>query len=280
MIRIVPVTRIDDRTHIAILDTSSISFMQKLQEKGVRIDHILKDYELILIPQWVLIEIEDAEGRAAFVQYLIDAGYPIHSIAEENYSDLAGNEELNLYQIVLASTYLLAGLKSYLRRYVEKQDPLDMDPYSDWVKQLYAEWPLGRKMLSTGREQKKNAGEISITVLAEVISWYYPETNSLTVYSQDSDAYEFQRRAEAVLREFFISRTPVPVSYKSNDALLCQLFREGEVALDRVSDYRKDMRKITYSREQSDHSVVLVTEAVDNNIFMELIQDESVHIIF
>ena len=124
MIRIVPVTRIDDRTHIAILDTSSISFMQKLQEKGVRIDHILKDYELILIPQWVLIEIEDAEGRAAFVQYLIDA------------------------------------------------------------------------------------------------------------------------------------------------------------ALDRVSDYRKDMRKITYSREQSDHSVVLVTEAVDNNTFMELIQDESVHIIF
>lgn len=126
MIRISPITQIDDQKHIAILDTSSISFMQKLQEKGIRIENILRDYELILIPGWVLIEIEDAEGRAGFVQDLIDKGYPIYSIAEETYTDLAGNEELNLYQIVLASTYLLAGLKSYLRRHVEKADPTDM----------------------------------------------------------------------------------------------------------------------------------------------------------
>lgn len=75
MIRISPITQIDNQKHIAILDTSSISFMQKLQEKGVRIGNILCDYELILIPGWVLIEIEDAEGRAEFVQDLIDKGY-------------------------------------------------------------------------------------------------------------------------------------------------------------------------------------------------------------
>ncbi len=107
-----------------------------------------------------------------------------------------------------------------------------------------------------------------------------PETESLTIYSQDSDTYEFQRKAEAGLREIFTLRTPVPVSYKRNDAILCQLFRDGKISIENLEDYRKDIRKITYSKVQDDHSVILVTEVVDNDLFLELAQDISVHIIF
>lgn len=57
------VTNIDNKMHIALFDTSSIAFMQGLHEKGVTSDDILKDYDLILIPEWVLAEIRDAEGR-------------------------------------------------------------------------------------------------------------------------------------------------------------------------------------------------------------------------
>lgn len=64
----------------------------------------MKDYDLILIPEWVLVEINDAEGRADYLQKLIELGYPIYSIKEKDYTDLADNEEGNLYQIVLAST--------------------------------------------------------------------------------------------------------------------------------------------------------------------------------
>ena len=106
MLRIEKITHIDKR-YIALLDTSSISFMQKLQENGIKTDSILKIYDLILIPQWVLTEIEDAIGRTEYVQTLIDAGYPIYCIAEESYSELTGYEEGNLYQIVLASTCLI-----------------------------------------------------------------------------------------------------------------------------------------------------------------------------
>lgn len=116
---------------------------------------------------------------------------------------------------VLASTYQIGRIKSYLRRFVEKSDVLDMDAYKDWINKLYDEWPIPGQILSSGRIKKKNAGEVSITILAEVVSWYYPETDALTIYSQDSDTYEFQRKAEASLREIFTSRTPVPVSYKS-----------------------------------------------------------------
>lgn len=274
------ISNIDNKKHIALLDTSSISFMQGLEAKGVSSDDILKDYDLILIPEWVLVEINDAEGRANYLQKLIELGYPIHSIAEEDYSNITNNEEGNLYQIVLASTYQIGRIKSYLRHFVEKADILDMDAYKDWINKLYDEWPIPGQVLASGRIKKKNAGEVSITILAEVVSWYYPETEALTIYSQDSDTYEFQRKAEASLREIFTLRTPVPVSYKSNDAILCQLFRDGKISIENLGDYRKDIRKITYSKVQDDHSVILVTEVVDNDMFLELVQDTSVHIIF
>ena len=279
MIRIDEITKIDKK-HIALMDTSSISFMQGLQNKDIKLASILKDYELILVPKWVLTEIEDAPGRAVFVQKLIDDGYPIYSIAEETYSELTGYEEGNLYQIVLASVSLIVSVKSYLRRHIENKDPLDMEAYTEWIKKLYEEWPVPGEALSNGRIKKKNAGEISITILAEIVSWYYPETEALTVYSQDRDTYKFHLEAEESLRKLFASRTPVPVSYKSNDCILCQLFREGEIDESAISVCRKDERKITYSKEQSDHSVVLVTEMVDNEAFVELINDKSVHIIF
>ncbi|MBS6722987.1 MAG: hypothetical protein KH268_08340 [Clostridiales bacterium] len=280
MMTIARITNIDNKKHIALLDTSSISFMQGLEEKGIQSDDILKDYDLILVPEWVLVEINDAEGRVNYLKRLIELGYPIYSIAEEDYSNLTNNEEGNLYQIVLASTYQIGGIKSYLRRFVEKADVLDMDTYKDWINKLYDEWPIPGRRLSSGRTKKKNAGEVSITILAEVTSWYYPETETLTVYSQDSDTFEFQRKAEDSLRDIFTSRTPVPVSYKSNDAILCQLFREGKISIGNLGDYRQDIRKVTYSKVQDDHSVILVTEVVDNDLFLDLVQDTSVHIVF
>ena len=72
----------------------------------------------------------------------------------------------------------------------------------------------------------------------------------------------------------------MPVSYKSNDAILCQLVREGKISINNLDDYRKDVRKITYSKEQDDHAIILVTELVDNKLFAKLVSDKTVHIIF
>ena len=274
------ISKIEDKTHIAILDTSSISFMQGLFVKGLQPEVILKDYDLILIPEWVLNEINDAPGRIEYVQELIEYGYSIYCIEEGSYTELANEEEGNLYQIVLASTSRLARIRSYLRKFVEKTDSIDMDAYRDWIKKLYDEWPINGEMLSNGRIRKKNAGEVSITILAEIVSWYYPETKELTIYSQDGDTYEFQRKAEAELRHIFAARTSVPIAYKSNDAILCQLARCGYLNINNLNEYRKDIRKVTYSKEQNDHSIVMVTELMDNEMFARLIMNKTVHIIF
>ena len=143
MIELIPVEKIENKKHIAILDTSSISFMQELDGKGIAADIVLQDYELLLIPNWVLTEINDAAGRKDYVYKLRDKGYPIYRIAEESYSELVNQEEGNLYQIVLASTYQIGRIKSYLRRFVEKSDILDMDAYQDWINKLYEEHEKG-----------------------------------------------------------------------------------------------------------------------------------------
>lgn len=253
MMEINKIKELDNKRHIALMDTTSISFIQGLNSKGLQPEDILKDYDLILIPEWVLIEIEDSHIRIDYIQKLVEQGYPIYCIEESSYKDLVNEEEANLFRIVQASTKQLGNIKSYMRRFVYKTDPLDMEAYKDWIKKLYDKWPIPGDMLSNGRVKKKNAGEVSITILAEIISWYYPKTKELTIYSQDGDAYEFVRKAEEDLRRIFATRTPVPVSYKSNDAILCQLIRTGKIDAESLDDYRKDIRKITYSKEQEDH---------------------------
>lgn len=280
MIEIKEITTIDKKS-IALMDTSSVSFMQNLKANGINADDVLKDYDLILIPEWVLRETEDSPGRIQYVQNMIDEGYPIYAIAEETYSRLTDYEEGNLYRIVFESVSMIGSMRSYLRRNVERDDPLEMEEYAAWINKLYDEWPISsEETLSNGRRKKKNAGEISITILAEIFTWYYPEIQTVTVYSQDSDAFNYYKQAEEKLRKLFSSRTPMPVSFKSNDAILCQLFRKGKIDADRIVLLRKDMRRITYSKQKQDHSSFLQTIVADNDKFLELIKDDSVRIIF
>ena len=48
---ITPITNIEGKKKIAILDTSAVSFLQHINEKCSSAEVILKDYDLILIPE-------------------------------------------------------------------------------------------------------------------------------------------------------------------------------------------------------------------------------------
>ena len=84
-----------------------------------------------------------------------------------------------------------------------------MDAYAEWIKKLYDEWPISGSILPSGRQKKKNAGEVSITILAEMLSWYYSESEMITIHSQDNDTRALQTSAEDQLRKVFASRIPV-----------------------------------------------------------------------
>ena len=59
--------------NIALLDNSAIAFMRMLNFRGVNADTILKDYDLILVPNWVLREVNDSEYRSLYLSHLREA---------------------------------------------------------------------------------------------------------------------------------------------------------------------------------------------------------------
>lgn len=267
-------------TKIALMDNSAVAFMEQMERNGISAKELLRGYDAVFIPRWVIEEVSDSSYRSEYINSLIDNGFPIYSIAEESYSELANGEEGNLYRIVYAAVSTLGALRSYMRRYVQKEDTIDMSAYSDWISEMYRNWPLSDTNTDTGRTKKKNAGEISLTILAEVFSWYYPDTELITVYTQDRDAFDYQMSAHRQLKEVFRERTSVDVSYKSNDFLLYQMYRDGTITREKINDVRKDERVVTYTKRRPDQAVALASKKLNNRQFIDLLEDESVQIIF
>lgn len=121
-------------------------------------------------------------------------------------------------------------------------------------------------------------------ILAEIFAWYYDGVDSLTIYTQDTDAHEFQTNAERILTgnsEFTPALdSPISVAFKSNDFILCQMYREGALTLDAVRQLRRDDRKLTYTRQQADKSIICRKEVITKEQFIDLIQDATVQILF
>lgn len=69
------------------------------------------------------------------------------------------------------------------------------------------------------------------------------------IYTQDTDAHEFQTSAEQKLKsnaEFSPAlESPISVAFKSNDFILCQIYREDALTLDDIQQFRRDDRKLT-----------------------------------
>lgn len=269
-------------TKIALLDNSAISFMLQLNNKGYRPEVLLQGYDVIFLPGWVVEELRDSEFRSRYIERLVQEGIPIRIIEESFYSDLMDGEEIYLYDIVKASVSRLGAFLKYIRLHIEKEDLLDMEPYEDWIRDMYANWPMQEVLTANGRIKKKNAGEISLTILSEIFSWHYPNTEVLTIFTQDTDSYIFQKCAEEQLKkkEYLKSITPISITYRSNDSILCQLYRDKQLSLEEIDGIRKDVRNVTYIQVRKDKTVALETKVVGTEEFKELIQNDSVQIIF
>ena len=174
-------------TKIALMDNSSLAFMHELSQRSYPSDGILSVYDLILIPKWVMEEIEDSTYRSTYVEQLQAQGYPIRWIDETKYGAFVNDEDVNLYYIVEAAVSRVSELMRFLRRKVKTEDLIDLPSAEEWMNRLYDEWPIHGRTLSTGRTLKKNAGEISLTILAEIFAWYHDGVDSLTIYTQDTD---------------------------------------------------------------------------------------------
>ena len=83
---------------IAIFDNGSIEFLRKIREKTISCEMILKEYDYIIIPGWVWVEVSDSRLRLEFVDEMKAMGLPIYIVNEIDYIQIV-EQELVLLQL-------------------------------------------------------------------------------------------------------------------------------------------------------------------------------------
>lgn len=270
---------------ICILDNGSIEFFTCVRDT-INQNHIFDYYDLILVPSWAWLEVTDSENR---IQYINDCtsiyAKKVLIVDEVEYSELVNFKEAELFSIFLYSIDWISRLVSYMKRNILKGKAVeDLEPYEEWL-QIFYEDGLDKRVLHNGRTQHKNAGEISITILAHILSYYYTDkVESITIFSSDRDTYDFINGAK---RKFYsderFTRYSKAITFKSNDLLInewssCSLINENDLN-NFVCGHRQD-RRLKYTRKINDNSIEEQDRVVSNEEFLSLISEDSVHIVF
>lgn len=214
----------------------------------------------------------------------------LYIIEEKDYSDLVDFKEANLFYIFIYSCRVITNLISFINKNIidtktpESKIIDELPPYEDWVDKLYKEG-FDSKVLGNGRTQKKNAGEVSICVLANILSLYYEKFENITIFSFDGDTYNFvvESKKRLINDTRFNGCAFKPITYKSNDALIHEWLRQGyikEIDLKSIVDKIRQSRKIKYTKQAADLSIEEHEERLDNDQFCQLILQGILHIIF
>lgn len=269
---------------VCILDNNSVEFLTLVRE-NITPDKIFSQYDMILIPQWVWAEICDSENRISYIESLKHYS-KLQIIDEVDYLTLIDYKEGDLYYIFLYCCYNVSRLVSFIKKNILKNRPIeDLAPYEEWINILY-EQGLDQKKLSNGRIQRKNAGEISISVLSYILSLYYSQNiDNITIFSNDRDAYEFISKAKEILYKDrrFKDKNNASITFKSNDFLIYEWTRLGYISKDDidvfVNNYRH-VRRIKFTRKKQDNSIEEKEKLIDNIEFLEMLKDCTLHIIF
>ena len=94
-------------TKIALMDNSSLAFMHELSQRSYPSDGILSVYDLILIPKWVMEEIEDSTYRSTYVEQLQAKGYPIRWIDETKYGTFVNDEDVKYKGTYVGAKFIM-----------------------------------------------------------------------------------------------------------------------------------------------------------------------------
>ncbi len=275
---------------MCILDNNMIEILTRISSIIMQ-DRIFAQYDIILIPRWVYEEVQDSDVRVRYINEFRDKyNLNLCVIEEKDYSELIDFKEADLFYIFVYSCRVLTNLISFINTNIidtkapESKIIDQLSPYEDWLDKLYNEG-FDSKVLANGRTQKKNAGEVSICVLVNILSLYYDKFDNLTIFSFDGDTYNFalESKKKLIKDVRFKDGLFKPITYKSNDVLIHEWLQQGYIDkadLESIVDKIRQRRKVKYTKRASDFSVEEHEELLDNNQFCQLILQSGLHIIF
>ncbi len=280
----------EPNTKTAIIDNNFLAFCTKLKENHISVIEVLKQYDVIIVPSWVNVEINDSTIRSAYLQELRDNGVYVYIINETEYIDLANDEELNLLKIFIYSAYRFGQIVGFMNKEIIQNQPYEDIEYEfiEWINMLYNNWPMiGTEVGSPNnrRIQKKNAGEISVSTLAHILSYYFPKLESITLLTFDTDCYNCIRYAEDKFNKDinFKDKDYASITFKSNDFIIYELVKNNHYTINYIKEIIDNVRTsriLKYSRTKEDNSCEDKRLNVDNSTLMHMKCDDSLHILF
>lgn len=269
---------------VCILDNNSIEFLTRIYDR-IGPEKIFCQYDIIFIPKWVWVEVCDSEKRKNYI-YNLKHFSKVQIIDEVDYAALVDYKEAALYYIFLYSCNNVSRLVGFIKRNILQGRPVeDLAPYEEWLDIIYNEG-LDKRELANGRIQRKNAGEISICVLSYIFSYFYSENiDTITIFSSDRDAYDFISKAkEKIYKEdYFRDKRYTSITFKSNDFLIYEWTRLGYIKRDNIDSFvnsYRQARRIKFTRKKQDNSIEEQERVIDNIAFLEMLEDDTLHLIF
>lgn len=280
---IVTVLSNESTSSVCILDNNFISFILSLQ-KHVTIESVFKNYQYVLIPKWVYNEIQSSPYR---IKWIMDLALQldIYIIDELDYSELSDYRDRALLLFFLSSTFLMGEVCEQLRQTIKSHGPeIDVPSVITKLYDVILPEVMGRN------QNPKNAGEISIVVLANILRYYYPHIKNITIFSFDKDCYHFMTNSRNQLlnetkikniKNIFKGRETLAPTFKTNDFILKELYDlKSFTDLKILQKIRTNSRIVKYIQIQTDGSIAEYQHSVDTTKFIQLIQMKSVKIIF
>lgn len=127
---------------ICILDNNSVEFLRKI-EAYAEVETIFRDYDLVLVPEWVKVEIEDSEIRKNYVEHFSSlVGIYFYYINELDYLELINDRDAGLFRLFYNSCGSINPLESFIKKNIIKgraiEDLEDYDVETD-TKQINTE---------------------------------------------------------------------------------------------------------------------------------------------
>lgn len=270
---------------VCIIDNNSVDFLSRL-DNTISVEMIFKNYDLVLIPGWVKVEIEDSRIRKEYIERLaLIEKVSFYYISEFEYLEMIRYRDADLFNLFLYSCYSVKPLESFIKRNIQRGRPIEeLEEYNIWLTILYNDGFSGEGLLN-GRQRKKNAGEISICVLSLILSYFYIDNiDNITIFTNDRDAYDFNKNAINQMQhdKHYRNIRNRSITFKSNDFLICEFYKMGLILQEDVGNIHRlrNERWISFTRKKHDNSIEEGYKLIKNDEFIEMIKDSSLYIIF
>ena len=273
---------------IAIIDNNIMGFLVNLKSE-IDITQLFDVYDLILIPKWVEEEINDGETRVDCLN-LIANEKDVYTIDEKDYSYLVNYKDFELIQLFQAAIFYMGEEKGKVKKYINQVPDIEDLDYDDFIDNLYNNI-LKTEIAEEGkRPKRKNAGELSITVLSYILGYYYNGIENVAVFTFDKDCYDFIKKAKEILYEekkinglinLFKDKDCNTITFKSNDLIYKDIYElDNDKGIEIIDKIRKNSRYVKYTLKKIDGSIEENRKLLETIEFKELIKLEDMHLIF